>query len=375
MILLVNGIAVQAQKATPLPAGISASPAPVGDAVRTNAREWTREEMLRAIPLDAKRSDSLAPQGGSLVPAPSGPRGGTAPGVGGPASDGVPRMSATAEPLGREALAGTDSSGFEITPTVSAFGYPYPFTRYPAYTADYLNYPYRTVGKVFFRQHGVAYVCSASSVGNYGVITAGHCVHSGNNSATGWSTNFVFVPGYRNGTAPFGQFTANHLWVMNGWKISRSFARDVGGAILHKNTIGASTMKVSQRVGWLGTLWNASYFQHFHSVGYPQAAPFDGQSQQLCSSSFARHDTSLVPNSFGIGCDATGGTSGGPVVVGWRSPVGFTNRVNGVNSYKYLPSQPGALYSPYFDTSIGSLIGCLINSGPGSQRCAAPAAP
>jgi V8-like Glu-specific endopeptidase len=374
LILLVNGVAVQAQKAPSLPAGISVSPPPVGDALRTG-REWTREEMLSAIPLDAiKRSDSLAPQGGSLVPAPTGKRGGTVGGAGGAASDGVPKMSATADQLEREAMAGSDPSAYEITPTLSAFSYPYPFTRYTLFTADYVNYPYRTVGKVFFRQFGVSYVCSASSIGNYAVITAGHCVHSGNNSNTGWSTNFVFVPGYRNGLAPFGQFTANHLWVMSAWKGSRNFARDVGGAVLNKNTVSGSTLKVSQRVGWLGTLWNASYFQHFHSVGYPQAAPFNGQTQQVCASSFARHDTSLAPNSYGIGCDATGGTSGGPVVVGLRATTGFTNRVNGVNSYKYLPSQPLALYSPYFDTSVGTLINCLLNSGPGIQKCVGPPA-
>jgi V8-like Glu-specific endopeptidase len=380
LILLVNAIAVQAQKSTPSPRDVSVSPAAVNDSLRTGGREWTREEMLRAVPLDVVRNSALSPQGGSLVPTPTGARGGTAPGVGGAASSGIPRISTGVEELEREATAADGTPGFEVSPTVSAFSYPYPFTRYAAFTTDYTTFPYRAVGKVFFRQRKAdgtigSFVCSASSIGNYSVITAGHCVHSGNNNDNGWSSNFVFVPGYRNGVAPFGQFSADHLRVMNAWRQSRNFARDVGGAVLNKNTIGASTLKVSQRVGWLGTLWNASYFQHFHSLGYPASAPFSGQTLQICASSFARHDTSLVPNSYGIGCDATGGTSGGPVVVGLRASTGFTNRVNGVNSYKLLPAQPLALYSPYFDSSIGAMINCLINSSPTIERCSAPAAP
>ena len=65
--------------------------------------------------------------------------------------------------------------------------------------------PYRTIGKWFFTKPGAGnFVCSASVIGRRIVVTAGHCLHSGNGSGTGWFSNFLFVPSYRAGAAPFG---------------------------------------------------------------------------------------------------------------------------------------------------------------------------
>lgn len=363
LLLLVGVAEVSAQT------GVRSSPAPAKGTAEATVREWTREEMLNAIPLD------MVLRNGATVPVTVGD---------GPQPDGPPGMTPAGQPgLGRTASMELDAAKGAAAPDLeaaetpyaayTAFSYPYPYTRMAALPSEYTTYPYRAIGKVFFRQNGLSYVCSASSIGNYAVITAGHCVHRGNNSATGWSTNFVFVPGYNNGAAPFGQFTANHLWATTHWYQNgqfNNFARDLGGAVLNKILVGGIAYKLSQRVGWLGAMWNFSYYQHFHSIGYPQAAPFTGLTMQICSASFARHDSSFLPNTTGIGCDATGGTSGGPWVVGLRR----TNYVNGINSYKY-GSQPLALYSPYFDTTAGNLIYCLIYSGPGNKRCVAPAAP
>jgi V8-like Glu-specific endopeptidase len=179
----------------------------------------------------------------------------------------------------------------------------------------------------------------------------------------------VFVPGYYNGQAPFGQFTYNHLRVMNGWYTSKDFRYDVGGAILNKNILAGqvTALKVSQRVGNLGTIWNIPMNQHFHAMGYPSAAPFNGLTLQIVTAAFGATDGTL---NFGIGNDLTPGSSGGPWIYKFRS----LNRVNGLNSYKYTTVQPLAMYTPYFNTAVGSLINCLINSGPGIQRCAPPAA-
>lgn len=364
-VLLVGVAEVSAQngvKSSPLP--------PKGTAEAT--REWTREEMLNAIPLDMViRNGATVPVTVGEVPTPTGPAGSTPPGLGG-----LGRSTSMEAGAGKGEVA-TATSDMEAIETpyaaYAAFSYPYPYSRMAALPSEYTTYPYKTIGKVFFRQNGLSYVCSASSIGNYAVITAGHCVHRGNNSGAGWSTNFVFVPGYNNGLSPYGQFSANHLWTTTHWFANgqfNNFARDIGGAVLNKVTLGTIRYKISERVGWLGTMWNASYYQHVHSIGYPQAAPFNGLTMQICAASFGRHDTSFVPNTTGIGCDATGGTSGGPWVVGLRR----TNYVNGVNSYKYS-AQPQALYSPYFDTTAGNLIFCLIYSGPGVQRCVPPAAP
>lgn len=43
----------------------------------------------------------------------------------------------------------------------------------------YDTYPYKTAGKLFMKINGKPNHCSASSIGNNIVITAGHCISPG----------------------------------------------------------------------------------------------------------------------------------------------------------------------------------------------------
>ena len=66
----------------------------------------------------------------------------------------------------------------------------------------YTSQPTSTNGKVFFTDDGLNYVCSGTAVlsGNRSTVwTAGHCVHDG---ASGFHTNWAFVPAYADGSAP-----------------------------------------------------------------------------------------------------------------------------------------------------------------------------
>lgn len=247
----------------------------------------------------------------------------------------------------------------EAVPTATSGGYNYPgpYTVYEVgRVCPYTKYPYSTVGKLFFKQNGRSYVGSAASIGSYAIFTAGHCVHTGNGKANGWSTNVVFVPAYKNGAAPYGQWNASYLttrsrWYNNG--IPNGLTEDMGGAILHK--LGGR--KISQRVGWLGTAWNWSRYQHWHAAGYPAASPYNGKLMWDTQASYAYNGTVSGIKPVGIGCDMTGGCSGGPWI--WR--FGSGNNLNGVNSYRRR-SKPKELFSPYFDNRAKSLLDSL-NSG------------
>ena len=67
---------------------------------------------------------------------------------------------------------------------------------------DNAVYPYRAAGKLFFNIGSSSYICSASLIKRGIVVTAAHCVANYGQSQFygGWR----FVPGYRNGSAPFG---------------------------------------------------------------------------------------------------------------------------------------------------------------------------
>jgi V8-like Glu-specific endopeptidase len=192
-------------------------------------------------------------------------------------------------------------------------------------------------GKVFFTMAGVDYVCSGTaltSANRSTVWTAGHCVNDG---AGTFHTNWAFVPGYRNGSAPYGTWPARGLWTTSGWNGSGDFSYDEGAAVVATNG-GQSLTDV---VGGRGIAFNYSRSQSFVDYGYPAAPPFDGSKLWVCEAAHATDDTSASPATMGIGCDMTGGSSGG----GWT--VG--NSVYSVNSYGYS-NQPNVMYGPYMGT-------------------------
>ena len=95
----------------------------------------------------------------------------------------------------------------------------------------------------------------------------------------------------------------------------------------------------------------------------------------VCESSHATDDTSVPgigADPQGVGCDMTGGSSGGPWVMGWKNQTGPNplpggGFVNGHNDYKY-GTQPLAMYSPYFD-SVANQVRCGAATGSGTATC------
>lgn len=365
---------------------------------QAGAREWSREEMMKALPADMPEvTDGDAARwerepSSEAYDTSSGPGfipGGTpAIGAKGPWRAGADEEEAVA-PVPDPVLAiRRNDSRFEAAtnarPTdVRSLGYTYPapYSRYETFP-NYTGYPHKTVGKVFFSNplNGKSYVCSASSIGGDAVITAAHCVRDGKTGT--WWTNWTFVPAYRSGVAPYGQWTANHLWsrtpYVNGAAGDSRY--DVGGAVLNRRSL----TRISDSVGFLGFMWNASSTDtgaHWALIGYPAASPFHGQYQYICQSSFAYNGSTGAPATIGAGCDMTGGCSGGPWLRMYAKVAGNWNYVNGVNSYRRcFDSACTSLYThelftPYFDANIKVLRDCLVNSIPGNpvdpaQNCA-----
>jgi hypothetical protein len=101
---------------------------------------------------------------------------------------------------------------------------------------------------------------------------------------------------------------------------------------------------------------------HWMNIAYPSAPPFFGSTQQICAGSFAYTDTSKpAPFPVAMGCDMTGGSSGGPWILNFGGSATSQNYLNGNNSYRY-GSHPEELYSPYFDSAAKSLWDDLIDT-------------
>jgi hypothetical protein len=314
-------------------------------AQRSAARYWTKARMAAAKPINMTITASQAAALGAS----------SAPAIG------RPEAIAPSSPKGAGPAAALSADPTTCCPG-AAYTYPAPFTRYGLFPGSQYNvYPYRTHGKLFFTQGAGNFVCSGtvvSSVGLWLVETAGHCVASSTTHT--FSTNVVFVPAYRSGIAPFGSWTAFTQWTKSAWIQSGNFREDRGFVLLNANGLG---QKIQSVVGSEGIAFNQSYLQGFTDFGYPAAAPFTGATQQICTSSTEETDpfiggTGSVP--LGIGCDQTGGSSGGGWVIRFGSGGGY---VNGHNDYKYsTPSRPLEMFSPYFDSSEQSLYNCATDN-------------
>ena len=198
------------------------------------------------------------------------------------------------------------------------------------YTGDMLNN-----GKVFFTLGGSNYVCSGTSVQSPTnpdeslVWTAGHCLNEGPGA---YATNFMFAPGYLNGTYPHGRWASTALATTTQWRTAGSFTYDVGiarvapvpGSTAHDSLSDVATPR-PMTFGYGVTVGTT----RFTSYGYPAAGKFNGQRMHMCDSAVTRRDGTADEAPMGIGCNMTGGSSGGGWILAGITP----GAVGSVNSY------------------------------------------
>jgi len=236
--------------------------------------------------------------------------------------------------------------------SITGFDYPAPFTRFENFDS-YQEFPYSTIGVLFFSQRGFDYRCSATVVGENALWTAGHCVHDGSDEPEGWSENVIFVPAYKNGSEPFGHWDYFDLVTRVAWYSAGELRFDIGGVILNPN---GAQLSVQEVVGSLGFAYNLSSKQHWFNIAYPSQSPFDGKTMQICAGSFARYATNPAsPVPVGMGCDMTKGSSGGAWIINFSGSSGGTNFVNGNNSFRYTGFDQ-EIYSPHFGDAARDLL-------------------
>jgi V8-like Glu-specific endopeptidase len=229
---------------------------------------------------------------------------------------------------------------------------------------DPTTYPFRIHGKVFLTLFGFPSECSATVVSSPSrrlVFTAGHCVNDrysplGRNR---WAANWLFVPAYHDGQAPFGEFPAESLAAPKAWtersigailpgnRFLSSFKFDVGAALLHPNGSGQT---VEDAVGGASLLVDQSRQQQFQAFGYPGGA-LKGKELRVCASPYLGSErfsnVFAGPRTMKIACDMATGASGGGVMIQNGTAL------NGVLSFA-LAGKTENVFSPYFGGAIGA---------------------
>jgi V8-like Glu-specific endopeptidase len=226
--------------------------------------------------------------------------------------------------------------------------------------AKEIKYPNSPVGKLFFSIGTSSFVCSASTLRKRIVVTAGHCVHSGSGGSGGFHNNFLFMPAFRDGAAPFGTFAPLTVGTTTAWATG-------GGAVPNAADFGMFDMndsganRIGDITGVLGFQTNSLIPNHTTKLGYPCNLDACQKMQQVTSQSFQ----ATSPNNVEYGSNARGGSSGGPWVMNFgKQPVGglpaaSANRLVGVTSYGYISTAPKVQGSSIPDNQAGGFIPLL----------------
>jgi hypothetical protein len=231
--------------------------------------------------------------------------------------------------------------------------------------------------KMFFSQdddgNGTAssFVCSSSTIGVDAAWTAGHCISNGLNGAGfngGVSFNVLHCPSFDNG-APMpgvGCWGASEIWWSNNWFATGDFDYDFGATDTAdtgtENAVPIGTFTGALGLAYVGVAEGTTeaFNANFVSFGYPQGAPFNGNKIQVCTSSIGYVDaaTGGGQDSKAIGCDMTGGSSGGPWILsmgrgggqpgGGGSVPSCCNFVFGHNDWRHT-AEPDELNSPPYN--------------------------
>ncbi len=179
-------------------------------------------------------------------------------------------------------------------------------------------FPFTAIGKLWFtKSNGSAGTCTGSVIAPGIVVTAGHCVHSGNGANSGWSYNYRFAPAYRNGVAPHGIWTKKVYhntpseWYYGGGKLPHP--TDYAVIVFDKDRLGK---RIGDLTGWLSWYWEDMIGHQVTVFGYANNLDKGAINHRV--------DSYVTPgtNNTGVfGSNMAAGSDGGPVIVNFGEPA------------------------------------------------------
>lgn len=207
------------------------------------------------------------------------------------------------------------------------------FTSHRLIPADAdLEFPYRTVGIVLFTVPGEGdFYCTGTVLRRRLVVTAGQCLHQGSGGNDGFFENFLFVPAYRDGVAPYSTWEWSAVTVPTTWSTGNGRlpnAADYGFLEVEDQVYSGSLRKLGDVVGFLGYVIKKLRPNHGTLLGYP--TNFD--QGELMHQVSAKDLRAAAQNTVEFGSDMRGGSAGGPILQDFGDNAN-TVKLIGVISY------------------------------------------
>jgi V8-like Glu-specific endopeptidase len=206
-----------------------------------------------------------------------------------------------------------------------------------------------TVGALFTTTSSGAlatHFCTASVVASPHkdlAVTAAHCME-------GLSGTVDFVPGYHDGSAPYGIWTVGKVVVDQAWSSSSSIYDDVAFLVIDSPRRGISLQQVTGAeqigIGKVGRL-------PVQVIGYP-----DSQDQPLICDG---HTTEPFPHQLEFDCGSyTTGTSGGPFLMNVEAGTGTGTVIGVIGGYEQGGDLPQISYAAEFGPNVQRLYESAI---------------
>lgn len=229
----------------------------------------------------------------------------------------------------------------------------------------------KTTGKVLFALGSSYYVCSASVAdetvsGRSVILTAAHCTFNESNGT--FATNWMFVPDYDSAPASLdtagnfcasttlGCWTASALVVHSGYATAGGFnnqavVHDFAFAVVNGGGKSGSA-QLDATVGGHPILFGpVTSPADTYLFGYPAAGKYKGKDLVYCRGPLG-FDPYTANATYRVGCDQTGGSSGGP----WMTPFsGGSGTMMSVTSYGY--NGITALHGPKLNAKTQTMFG------------------
>ncbi|MFJ8439680.1 trypsin-like serine peptidase [Kitasatospora griseola] len=192
------------------------------------------------------------------------------------------------------------------------------------------------VGALFTGDVGPgSHFCTASVIDSPGrnlILTAAHCVSG--------VSNIVFVPGYRDGMAPFGSWQVTKVYTADGWQNGDDPDEDF--AVL--SVAPTNNLRIEDVVGGNPLGVNAALTVQTRLYGYSDSA----EKPVLCTNVTGREDTFQRR----IDCPSfPNGTSGGPFIDSATGEV-----IGVIGGYQQGGDTEDTSYSAYFDHTVADLV-------------------
>jgi V8-like Glu-specific endopeptidase len=264
--------------------------------------------------------------------------------------------------------------GMPVTPyNVGTAGALFSSSRLIPLNAD-RRFPYKTAGRLFFSLPGGTAACSAAVISFRLILTAGHCVHSGNGDQSGFFSNWLFVPAYRDGVAPFGKWPASAVITTADWAYGGGIVpnpADYALLELKDQTINGQRHRIGGVTGFLGFQTLSLFPNHVHMLGYPSQLDAGKKIHQVTAQSFLQD---LMNNVVFYGTDMAEGSSGGPWIQNFGvnavgAPVGLNpgrNRVVGVTSFGLIGNPDLKAASSILDARFTDIRTTICNHKAGN---------